>query len=67
MKPWREWHGGPRPVSPDVWVEVRFEDGSTEMDVAGVWDWSHMGACDIHAYREWAEIQGWAPANRVPA
>lgn len=57
MGDWVEWGGGPRPISRDTVVDVRFACGDEiEGLEAGVWGWSWDGQsepsdCHIIAYR----------------
>lgn len=44
---WIKWEGGKQPVEGAVLVEIKLDDGSTDKDIADIWDWSE----GIIAYR----------------
>ncbi len=42
MNAWIEWNDGPCPVHPKAMVEVQYEDGETEVAVAGKLVWGYV-------------------------
>lgn len=55
MSEWTAWNGGTYnkgPVSEEEVVEVKFRDGSQDIDRVRYWYWRHDGdSSDIVAYR----------------
>ncbi len=49
---WIDWKGGDCPVSANTLVEVEFDNGLFDTDLAGCYDWEHSYYChNITAYR----------------